>query len=244
MKKVILALAVVVLLVPVAALADGTPTTTQTAQLDGTSATDYLVGDSRDNVINGNDGNDQLFGNAGNDTIDGGSGHDLSNGGAGHDVLQGGSGNDILIGGAGNDTMTGGSGADVFAWTLADHGAAGVPAVDAIADFDFAAPTAGGDVLDLRDLLQGEQNAVSLDRYLEFDTTSQPGNTVIHVSSAGGFAAGAGWSGAQAGAEDQTIVLQGVADIRTALSLDASATDNQVIQQLIQQGKLLVDHQP
>ncbi|HSN33606.1 MAG TPA: type I secretion C-terminal target domain-containing protein, partial [Ideonella sp.] len=225
-------------------VASGITTTSQTTHLDGTSASDYLVGDGHDNVINGNDGNDQLFGNGGNDTIDGGSGHDLINGGAGNDVLQGGSGNDILIGGAGNDTLDGGSGADVFAWTLADHGSAGMPAVDQVIGFDFTAPTAGGDVLDLRDLLQGEQNAASLDRYLEFDTTSQPGSTVIHVSSAGSFTAGAGWGAGQAGAEDQTIVLQGVGDIRAALSLDASATDNQVIQHLIDQGKLLVDHGP
>ena len=116
-----------------------------------------------------------------------------------------------------------------------------------MADFDIAHATNtldGGDVLDLRDLLQGEQHASSLDHYLEFDSTSQPGDTLIHVSSGGGFAEGAGWSAAQAASQDQTIVLQGIADIRGALSLDAAASDNQVIQALINQSKLLVDHGP
>jgi Ca2+-binding RTX toxin-like protein len=225
----------------------GTSSGTQSATLDGTAGGDYLVGDARDNTINGFDNNDQLFGNAGNDTINGGSGHDLLNGGAGNDALDGGVGRDILIGGTGNDALSGGSGADVFAWNFADRGAPGAPAVDTVADFDIAHATNqldGGDVLDLRDLLQGEQHATSLDHYLEFDTTSQPGNTLIHVSSGGGFAEGAGWSAAQAGSQDQTIVLQGISDIRGALSLDAASSDNQVIQELVNRGKLLVDHGP
>ena len=225
----------------------GTSSGTQSATLDGTAGGDYLFGDARDNTINGFDNNDQLFGNAGNDTINGGGGHDLLNGGAGNDALDGGSGRDILIGGAGNDALTGGSGADVFAWNFADRGAPGAPAIDTVADLDIAHATNqldGGDVLDLRDLLQGEQTATSLDHYLQFDTTSQPGSTLIHVSSSGGFAEGAGWSAAQAGSQDQTIVLQGIADIRGALSLDAAASDNQVIQALINQSKLLVDHGP
>jgi Ca2+-binding RTX toxin-like protein len=225
----------------------GTTSGTQSSALDGTNHNDYLVGDARDNVILGKDNNDQLFGNGGNDTIDGGNGHDLLNGGAGNDALAGGAGNDILVGGAGNDALSGGGDADVFAWNFADRGAPGAPAIDTVADFDIAHATNtldGGDVLDLRDLLQGEQHASSLDHYLEFDSTSQPGDTLIHVSSGGGFAEGAGWSAAQAASQDQTIVLQGIADIRGALSLDAASSDNQVIQELVNRGKLLVDHGP
>jgi VCBS repeat-containing protein len=220
----------------------GTASSTQTADLDGTAGGDYLVGDARDNVIAGLDNNDQLYGQAGQDTLLGGKGHDLLNGGAGNDTLDGGSGNDILYGGAGHDLLTGGDGADVFAWNFADRGSAGAPAIDRVADFNLAAPTAGGDVLDLRDLLQNEQNAASLDRYLELDTTSQPGNTLIHVSSGGNFSGNGTWSAAQAGAEDQTIVLQGITDLRSALSLDAAASDHQVIQELVNRSKLLVDH--
>jgi Ca2+-binding RTX toxin-like protein len=223
----------------------GTTSGTQGAVLDGGTGGDYLVGDARDNTLAGHDNNDVLYGNAGNDTHDGGLGHDLLNGGAGNDVLFGGAGRDILVGGAGNDALNGGGGADVFAWNLADRGAAGAPARDTVQDFNLSgtiSQSGDADVLDLRDLLQGEQNATSLDRYLEFDTTSQPGSTLIHISSAGNFTAGAGWSAAQAASEDQTVVLQGIADIRSALSLAPSASDNAVIQELVNSGKLLIDH--
>ena len=139
------------------------------------------------------------------------------------------------------------AGADVFAWNFADRGAPGAPAIDSVADFDIAHATNqldGGDVLDLRDLLQGEQTATSLDHTCSSTPPASPADTLIHVSSSGGFAEGAGWSAAQAASQDQTIVLQGIADIRGALSLDAAASDNQVIQAPINQSKLLVDHGP
>src|SRR5207247_4524245 len=138
-------------------------------------------------------------------------------------TLTGSSGNDILYVGSANDSLTGGSGADVFAWTLADAGAKGAPAVDTISDFNVASPSAGGDLLDLRDLLQGESNA-ALDKYLEFDTSSVPGSTVIHISSSGGFTAGATWDASHAGSENQRIVLSGV-DLPNALGLAGGASE-------------------
>ena len=45
----------------------------------------------------------------------------------------------------------------------------------------------------------------NLSQFLEFDTTSNPGSTVVHISTTGGFTAGY-----DAKAEDQTIVLQNV----------------------------------
>lgn len=155
---------------------------------------------------------------------------------------NGGIGNDTLNGGAGSDTLTGGSGADVFAWTLADRGPAGAPPTDTITVFSIAAPAAGGDLLDLRDLLQGEAkagvSAGNLERYLDFDTTTSAGNTIIHVGSTGGFAGGV----YSAAAEDQRIVLTGV-DVRSvaAFGLTALATDNDIINQLLQRGKLITD---
>ena len=149
---------------------------------------------------------------------------------------NGGIGNDTLNGGAGGDTLTGGSGADVFAWTLADRGPAGALPTDTITDFNIAAPAAGGD------LLQGEAkpgvSAGNLERYLDFDTTTSAGNTIIHVSSTGGFAGGV----YSAAAEDQRIVLTGV-DVRSvaAFGLTALATDNDIINQLLQRGKLITD---
>ena len=143
--------------------------------------------------------------------------------------------------GAGSDTVTGTGGSDVFAWTLADRGTAGAPPTDTITDFSVAAPSNGGDVLDLRDLLQGEAKAGTtagnLQNYLDFDTTTNPGSTIIHVSSTGGFSAGY-----TPGAEDQRIVLQGV-DVRSpgAFGLAPTATDSDVIHQLLQRGKLVAD---
>jgi len=145
----------------------------------------------------------------------------------------------VLYGSTGNDALGGGAGADVFAWTLADKGSTGSPAIDTISDFNVAAPASGGDLLDLRDLLQGESNA-TLDKYLEFDTTSVSGSTVIHISSSGAFSAGAGWSAGNAGSEDQRIVLSGV-NLPSALGLSSTATDLQIIQELLNRGKLLTD---
>ncbi len=158
-------------------------------------------------------------------------------GSAAAEILVAGSGNDTLQGGGGNDVLIGGAGADVFRWSLADRGGAGSPAVDAIADFDPAATAAGGDALDLRDLLQGETASATLDRYLDFNVTG--GNTEIRISSNGGFAGGA----YAAGAEDQRIVLDGV-DIRAALGLGGAATDSQIIAELINRGKLITDVPP
>jgi Ca2+-binding RTX toxin-like protein len=134
----------------------------------------------------------------------------------------------MLIGGAGNDVLTGGLGADVFKWSLADRGAPGTPAVDTLTDFDS---TTASDRLDLRDLLQGEAASgagANLEDYLHFEYSG--GNTTVHVSSSGGFA-----GGYAPGAEDQTILLQGV-DLIGGLS-----TDQQVIQDLLNKGKLITD---
>jgi len=173
----------------------------------------------------GNGGDDILYGQDGNDTL---------RGGAGNDHLYGGNGNDILIGGAGNDVLTGGNGADVFRWELTDRGTAGAPAVDVVTDFDPAAPNRGGDVLDLRDLLQGETKSGgqvgNLTNYLHFDTVD--GDTVIHISSTGAFS-----GGFNAAAVDQKIELQAV-----DLSGGGSLSDQQIIHQLLTQSKLLIDN--
>jgi len=93
-------------------------------------------------TVNGTPGNDLLLGGAGNDTLIGG---------AGDDTLNGGAGNDILIGGPGADILTGGDGSDIFVFHSEDLGTG----VDTITDFYLAAPAAGGDVLDISDLLAG-----------------------------------------------------------------------------------------
>ena len=151
-----------------------------------------------------------------------------------------------LVGGSGNDALRGDLGADVFRWEFGDAGSFGTPAKDVIVDFDPAAKASGGDVLDLRDLLQGDLTAGgqvgNLSQYLEFEYTSVNGKTqtVIHISSAGRFAGTGVWGAGEAGKEDQTITLTDV-DLRTALGLTTSASDAQVLQELLNRKKLLVD---
>jgi Ca2+-binding RTX toxin-like protein len=154
----------------------------------------------------------------------------------GNDALVGTSFADIISGGAGNDTLTGGAGDDVFKWSLADAGTAGTPAVDIITDFNTAANT---DKLDLRDLLTSEAfNAASLDNYLHFEVTG--GNTIVHISSdglfAGGGTVGVGSSGVPITNETQQIVLTGV-----ELNTGGLTTDQQIIQSLIDNNKLITD---
>jgi len=207
--------------------------------IHGDDGNDVLVGGAGNDLIYGDAGNDILRGGDGNDTLYGGSGDNRLEGGAGNDVLVGGDGtasnHNILIGGAGNDTMTGGGLlSDTFQWSLADTGGKGTPAVDTITDFKTAAQASGGDVLDLRDLLSGENHATgtgNLANFLHFERSG--GDTKVHISSSGGF--GGGFT---TGAEDQTVVLQGV-DLYAAVGVNA--TDQQVIQDLLTKGKLITD---
>ena len=158
------------------------------------------------------------------------------NGSAGADHLQGGAGNDVLDGGAGNDHLFGGFGSDVFKWDLADRGTPGAPTIDTVHDFDMAPTAAGGDMLDLRDLLGGALQAGGADKlaqYLDIDTQSQPGSTVLHISTQGGFAQGQ----FAPQAEDQRIVLDGV-NLHDALSLGAGASEDQMLQELIHRSKI------
>jgi surface adhesion protein len=174
-----------------------------------------------------------LVGDLGNDSLTGGSGDDVLRGGLGNDTLLGGDGNDVLAGGSGNDILNGGNGSDVFVWSLSDKGAAGTPAVDTIQTFDNSAAGAGGDVLDLRDLLQGESHTGvatgNLLNYLHFETNG--GNTTVQISSGGGFV-----SGYNAAYVDQSIILQG-----QDLTGGGTQSDQAIIQALLTNNKLIVD---
>ena len=210
--------------------------------LTGTAGNDLLEGFAGNDTITGAAGNDVIYGDAGTDTLDGGANNDVLYGGAGNDTLTGGTGQDRLVGGAGNDTMQGGSGSDdgnmdVFQWSLADAGTAGAPAVDTINFFGTAAATAGGDVLDIRDLLSGEsRDAAVLDNYLHFQFSG--GNTTVYISSSGAFGDGntvGAPSGTVTANSVQNIVLNGV-DL-----IGGSTTDMQVIQNLLNNNKLITD---
>jgi Ca2+-binding RTX toxin-like protein/uncharacterized protein YegL len=199
--------------------------------IDGGADADQLYGNAGNDAISGGTGADLIYGDAGNDTLNGQDGNDIVFGGAGNDTIDGGAGADTLSGGAGNDNLTGGVGVDVFKWSLGDEGIVGSPAADVITDFDPAAAGAGGDVLDLRDLLVGEEQGVgagNLASYLHFEVVGS--DTVIHVSSNGGYSNG--FSTTQ---DVQTITLTGV-DLVTGFTNDA-----QVIQDLLANNKLIVD---
>ncbi|HTF96068.1 MAG TPA: retention module-containing protein [Cellvibrio sp.] len=225
-------------------------TTTDPGSYTGSSASEFIQGGTGNNTINASTGNNIVYGGAGNDNLSAGSGSDVIFGESGNDSINAGSGSDRISGGSGNDTLQGGdageSFVDVFVWTLGDQGAAGTPAVDTINNFATAAAgnnTSGGDVLDLRDLLQGESvgasnSAGNLANYLHFEVSG--GSTIIHVSHTGGFGADSHSVGGSytSSAETQQIVLNGV-NLQTLYS--GATTDQQIITQLLNNNKLITD---
>ncbi|WP_264179201.1 retention module-containing protein [Ferribacterium limneticum] len=212
-------------------------TTTQTGSfsgntLSGAAADDYIDGAGGSDTISGLAGNDLLLGGSGNDSLLGGDGTDVLYGGTGTDTLQGGAGSDRLIGGQGNDTLSGNAGTadavtDIFQWELNDGGSVAIPAVDVITDFGGEAANAGGDILDLRDLLLGESHdgtdAGNLANYLHFSFNNATGNTTINVTTSG------------SGGSNQTITLQGIDLVGSA------TTDTAIINELLKSGKLITD---
>jgi Ca2+-binding RTX toxin-like protein len=209
---------------------------TSGSQSEDTST--YLSVVNGTSLLGGSTGNDTLTasgssaafisGGVGNDTITGGAGNDRLLGGAGNDSISGGAGNDLIVGGLGNDTLTGGAGNDVFRWELGEHGTSGTPYVDTITDFSS---TAGNmDVLDMRDLLGGANHTGTapgnIASFLHFDHSGA--DTIIHVSTTGGFA-----SGYSSTVEDETIVLKNV-----DLTGNGTQTDAQIITQLLTNGQL------
>ncbi|HEY9025053.1 MAG TPA: tandem-95 repeat protein, partial [Burkholderiaceae bacterium] len=142
--------------------------------------------------------------------------------------ISGGAGDDSLTGGSGNDRLLGGTGNDVFRWEFGDQGSAGTPYVDTINDFSSSA--GNKDVLDMRDLLGGAShtgnNPGNIASFLHFDHSGA--DTIIHVSTTGGFA-----GGYSAAVENETIVLKGV-----DLTANGTQTDAQIITQLLTNGQL------
>ncbi|NGT18643.1 VCBS domain-containing protein, partial [Achromobacter insolitus] len=192
-----------------------------------------VQGDTRggNDELHGGNGNDIIYGQGGDDTLYGDAGNDTLYGGTGNDTLHGGDGNDVLIGGQGNDILVGGAGSDTFKWELNDQGTTSAPAIDTIKDFSKASVADGGDVLDLKDLLVGENDG-NLSQYLNFkQDPANSNNTLVEINTQGKL----GTQGA-----DQKIVLENV-----DLTHDANGQvmNNQaIINDLLQKGKLNVDH--
>ena len=178
-----------------------------------------ITGTYNADTLTGTGGVDEIFGYGGNDTINAGDGDDR------------------LVGGAGSDNLTGGFGADTFAWGLADKGTAGSAATtasDMVSGFDSVA---NSDRIDLRDLLVGENHSSgigNLANYIDITTTST-GDTVIRVSTTGGFTGGT----YVAGAEDQRITLSGT-NLYSSYNV-TPGDDAALIQRLLTDGKLKVD---
>jgi Ca2+-binding RTX toxin-like protein len=199
-----------------------------------------VVSDTR-GAINGTYRDEILIGGSSNDTI---------NGGAGKDILIGGAGADTLSGGVGNDTLAGGLGADVFKWSLGDQGTSATPAMDHVTDFNTATIANGGDVLDLRDLLQGEHSGAalhgtaasgSLDQFLKFEMSGS--SLVLDVMH----------DAAHSSAITQKVVLDNVtgssldlAKVNLAHALDSnfsgtSISDADLLKKLVDTGHLKTD---
>ena len=97
-----------------------------------------------------------------------------------------------------------------------------------IKDFGEGTASKGRDALDLRDLLQGEERENDLSKFLHFDRSGS--STVLKVSSSGALN--------QTGEKfDQQITLEGV----QWNASDIQSSQNDLIKDLIRQGKILID---
>ncbi|WP_370277737.1 retention module-containing protein [Pontibacterium sp.] len=190
-------------------------TATDTININVSGTLDDLTGDGDNNALGGNEDANTLSGLAGDDQ------------------LSGNDGDDTLIGGTGNDTLIGGLGSDTFVWMLNDGGAAGTPANDVITDFDSSLPASGGDVLDLSELLVGEDGG-DLTHFLHFELNGD-GDTELHISTDGDFA-----GGYNAGDVEQVIVMENV-DLVSAYTVNNVVDQSSLIQDLVTNGTLITD---
>ena len=179
--------------------------------ISGGQGDDIISDGDGDDIVLGNSGDDTFIAGLGDDSYDGGSGFDtidysnssnkmfvdLNNHiatGMGNDTIKGveavigsrfddtligdknanvfygGDGNDSFRGRGGADTFTGGAGKDTYNWAIKD-----LDAVDHITDFSKE------DVLNLRDLLKGQQFASSV------KVTDTTAGSVVSVKISGSF---------------------------------------------------------
>jgi Ca2+-binding RTX toxin-like protein len=145
--------------------------------------------------------------------------------GRGNNELIGTDQDDVIIGGAGNDILTGGDGADLFVWQAGDEfNLSNISAQDTVTDFNIEQ----GDVLDLADILVGEESGDLAD-YIHIEDNGV--DTVIELKPEGA-----------GGDVKQTITLQGTTLADMGLGgFDTSTQQAEIINKLVQDGHVNVD---
>ncbi|WP_324692407.1 Ig-like domain-containing protein [Cobetia sp. D5] len=193
-------------------------------------------------VVEGTNGDDSsidasvpgsnLYGYAGNDTLNGGSGSNILRGGSGNDELNGGGATDLLIGGADDDTLDGGDGVDVLRWESGDEGTVAAAATDTVLNFDNGG-VGSGDILDLRDILNGayyvDSATNNLASYISAEYISASDTTILYINTEGGFTTD------PAASANQVINIDGL-----DLTEGGTLTSSEVIDSLISGEQLLV----
>lgn len=126
----------------------------------------------------------------------------------------------ILESTPGDDTLAGEDGvADIFVWSLGDEGE------DTVLNFN---PT-DGDVLDLADLLVGEESGLITD-YISISEINGGSDTVISLTPTGA-----------GGDVSQTITLQGVSFTDLGIDTATMTSDEAIITHLVESGYINID---
>jgi Ca2+-binding RTX toxin-like protein len=114
-----------------------------------------------------------VAGSSFDDSLTGSASGDVLRGNGGEDIISGGLGDDKLRGGQGADTLLGGSGSDRFEFVGGDLAGA---VTDSIGDFQAGA---GGDVLDISELLVGYSGS-GLENFVQMIDTGD-GNSLVRI---------------------------------------------------------------
>jgi VCBS repeat-containing protein len=230
---------------------------TDTIEIDATfNVGSYTILANFENILLQGAFNASVVGNSANNRISGNDGVNVLDGGSGDDRLIGGKGNDTLTGGLGNDNFQwnladrGTPGAPAidtvtdFVYSKSagnNQGYGDSTTVDGLTNV-FNPINIRGDSLDLRDLLVGEgstqvdwTNVANIGNLLNYiDTVVVGSDTVMRISSTGGFTGGT----YAAGAEDQRIVFTNVNLFTVGAT---SANETELLQKLLFNGTLVVD---
>ena len=189
-------------------------------------------GDGGDDTLDAASTGESLYGYGGNDELNGGTSSDILRGGSGNDELNGGGATDLLIGGADDDTLNGGDGVDILRWESGDEGTVAAAATDTVINFNNGG-VGTGDILDLRDMLNGAYYVDSvtnnLASYISAEYVSAANTTVLYINTEGGLTTNPATSA------NQVINIEGL-----DLTDGGTLTSSEVIDSLISGEQLLV----